>query len=99
MTMHTTAPALLYPGEVAHLLGVTEAALNRWAEQGRLTRRYENGGVRYDADEVAALIQAAPRPLVGVVALLEEATAAAARSGDADAWRKVRKLAEELRGR
>jgi hypothetical protein len=95
----TTTPALLYPGEAAHLLGLTEATLERWAADGRLTRRYENGGLRYDAEEVRVLMQAAPRRLVGVVALLEEATAAAARSGDAEVWRRVRALAEEIRGR
>lgn len=96
MTTQTTD--LLYPGEAAQLLGVPEATLSRWAEQGRLTRRYAQGELRYDAAEVSELIHAAPRHLVGVVALLEEAQAAAALSRDTAVWRKVRTLTEEIRG-
>lgn len=95
----TNTVTLLYPGEAAHLLGVTEAALERWSENGRLTPRHEDGEPRYDADEVRRLIGAAPRPLVGVVALLEEVQAAAALSGDTDVWRLVHQLTQQIRDR
>ncbi|MFD6094695.1 hypothetical protein ACFVWN_01340 [Nocardiopsis flavescens] len=82
--------------DVTTLLGVDTEVVTRWVRKKVLHARETPDGLRYKEAPVRHLLEQAPRPRAGVLALLREACATAVQSSDLEAAHRIQSLITAL---